>query len=418
MLTVIGLGINKGDVSWRGVEAIKTATKVYLRTDKTVSSSIVKDMGIRYESMDDLYLSAENFDTLYQSIADRLLDAPDGSVYLVDGSGYEDNSVKILSTKTDITLIPSVSRASAISCSPNTSYTVRSVYDITSTSTIDPSITLVVTDIDNAYVAGELKLILLDRYGDDTPIYILSDQGIHSTTLTDLDRRPSYDYSTTLIVEGRDMLNRNRYTFDDLWEIMRKLRAPGGCPWDMAQTHASIRKNLIEEAYELAEGIDRMDEDMMREESGDVLLQAIFHAKIAEDVGEFSLYDMLSELCHKLITRHTHIFGDVVASNAEEALVAWENAKKVEKESKGSPLKNVPITLPALMRASKVIKYLDKIDGRSMSVEECRNLISSLAKEGDIPSLLMAIVRLARAHDIDAEEILVKYLDGVQNEDR
>ena len=418
MLTVIGLGVNKGDISLRAYEVLKQATKVYVRTDKTVSASILKDLEIEYESMDDLYEVAEDFDSLYSSIVDRLLNAEEGSVYLVDGSGYEDNSVKLLLSKTEVNIIPSVSRSSGLAHTPDTSYTVRSIYDISSTSTIDPSIPLVITEVDNAYMAGELKLILLDRYSEDTRVYILSSDNVIVSTLIDIDRQPNYDYSTTLVIEGKEMLGRSRYTFDDLWEIMRKLRAPGGCPWDMAQTHESIRKNLIEEAYELAEGIDRMDEDMMREETGDVLLQAIFHAKIAEDMGEFSLYDMLSELCHKLITRHTHIFGDVVASNADEALVAWENAKKVEKQSKGSPVKNVPVTLPALMRASKVIKYLDKERGSSLSVAECKTLISSLVEEGDVPSLLIAVVRLARAYDIDAEEVLAKYLNEVQNENR
>ena len=418
MLTVIGLGVNKGDISLRAYEVLKQATKVYVRTDKTVSASILIDLGIEYESMDDLYEVAEDFDTLYSSIVDRLLNAEDGSVYLVDGSGYEDNSVKLLLSKTQVDIIPSVSRSSSLTLAPDTSYTVRSIYDINSTSHIDPSIPLVITEVDNAYMAGELKLILLDRYSEDTTVYILSSDKVSVSTIVDIDRQSHYDYATTILIEGKDMLSRSRYTFDDLWEIMRKLRAPGGCPWDMAQTHESIRKNLIEEAYELAEGIDRMDEEMMREETGDVLLQAIFHAKIAEDVGEFSLYDMLSELCHKLITRHTHIFGDVVASNADEALVAWENAKKVEKQSKGSPIKNVPVTLPSLMRASKVIKYLDKEGGSSLSVAECKTLISSLVEEGDVPSLLMAVVRLARAYDIDAEEVLAKYLNEVQNENR
>lgn len=418
MLTVIGLGVNKGDISLRAYEVLKQATKVYVRTDKTVSASILKDLGVEYESMDDLYEVAEDFESLYSSIVDRLLEAVDGSVYLVDGSGYEDNSVKLLLSKTNVDIIPSVSRSSSLALTPDTSYTVRSIYDISSTSTIDPSIPLVITEVDNAYMAGELKLILLDRYSEDTTVYAFANDSVAKCTIVDIDRQPRYDYSTTLVIEGKDMLGRSRYTFDDLWEIMRKLRAPGGCPWDISQTHESIRKNLIEEAYELAEGIDRMDEDMMREESGDVLLQAIFHAKIAEDSGEFSLYDMLSELCHKLITRHTHIFGDVVASNADEALVAWENAKKVEKQSKGSPIKNVPVTLPALMRASKVIKYLDKEGGSSLSVAECKTLISSLVEEGDVPSLLMAVVRLARAYDIDAEEVLSKYLNEVQNENR
>ena len=127
MLTVVGLGIKEGDISLRGYEAIKNATKVYLRTDKTVSARIVDTLGVSYESMDDLYQNAESFEQLYSSIADRLLLAPEGSVYLVDGSGYEDNSVRLLAQKTDVEVIPSVSRASATSIYPTTSYSVRGI---------------------------------------------------------------------------------------------------------------------------------------------------------------------------------------------------------------------------------------------------------------------------------------------------
>ena len=129
----------------------------------------------------------------------------------------------------------------------------------------------------------------------------------------------------------QDFQFKQKYNVEDLVEIMRILRSENGCPWDREQTHESIRINLIEEAYELVEAIDMKNAEMMKEECGDILMQAVFHAEIAQKNGEFDYTDMISGLCRKLIDRHTHIFGSNHADNADEALVFWEEAKKKEK---------------------------------------------------------------------------------------
>lgn len=121
--------------------------------------------------------------------------------------------------------------------------------------------------------------------------------------------------------------------WDRLLRIMETLRSPEGCPWDREQTHLSIRKNLTEECGELIEAIDAGDDNMMREELGDVLLQVVFHARIAEEDGRFTITDVLSDLCRKLITRHPHVFGGEKANNTEEALGYWKAAKQKEKEA-------------------------------------------------------------------------------------
>jgi len=160
----------------------------------------------------------------------------------------------------------------------------------------------------------------------------------------------------------KEIKHKNSYNFDDLVEIMRCLRAPDGCPWDSMQTHESIRPCLIEEAYELAEAIDLNNRDMMLEECGDVLLQAVFHALIAEDRKEFTMEDMMTMLCQKLLSRHTHIFGDVIANNETEAYAAWDSAKKKEKgqTTAADSLKSVAKTLPPVIRAAKVMKKAKK----------------------------------------------------------
>lgn len=222
-----------------------------------------------------------------------------------------------------------------------------------------------------------------------------------------------------IYIKGEKPEDRKRYDFSDLIEIMTRLRAKDGCEWDKAQTHESIRINLIEEAYELVEAIDAKDKDMMLEEIGDVLLQAVFHAHIAMDEKMFDYSDVLYELCHKLITRHTHIFGDNHASNAEEALNFWTAAKKEEKKYSNftDSMERVPKNLPALLYAEKIQKRAKKCGFDFPDLESAENKVkeelfelkeaSSLSektKEGG--DLLFAVVNLLRLMKIEPETAL------------
>ncbi len=149
---------------------------------------------------------------------------------------------------------------------------------------------------------------------------------------------------------------KDKYDFKDLLDIMDKLRAENGCPWDREQTHESLRIYLIEETYEVLEALDAGDMKKFSNELGDLLLQIVFHAQIAKENGEFDISDVTSEICKKLISRHTHIFGDAKADTAEQVVENWEAIKKKEKrlENHTSVLKDVPSNLPALMRSYKV----------------------------------------------------------------
>ena len=123
---------------------------------------------------------------------------------------------------------------------------------------------------------------------------------------------------------------KSEYSISDLVEIMEILRSPGGCPWDREQTHKSIRRNLIEETYEVVEAIDKDDKTLMCEELGDLMLQVVFHARMAEEDGDFTLDDVADGICKKLILRHPHIFSDVKADTTEQVLTNWDNIKKEE----------------------------------------------------------------------------------------
>lgn len=208
---------------------------------------------------------------------------------------------------------------------------------------------------------------------------------------------------------------RTRFTFSDLEEIIFKLRDPDGCLWDRAQSNMSIRTNAIEEAYELAEAVETGEDSKIIEESGDVLLQGVFNAVIAQGEGRFSVGDVISGLCLKLIRRHTHIFGADKARDEKDALKFWEKAKSIEKAYNGTEdkLKSVPVTFGALMRANKVQKIIAKTgfdfpDAESAlnkiyeEVEEFKNAEGHEAeKEGG--DILFAAVNTLRMAKIDPE---------------
>jgi tetrapyrrole methylase family protein/MazG family protein len=167
-------------------------------------------------------------------------------------------------------------------------------------------------------------------------------------------------------------LIKERYNFDDLCAIMALLRSEEGCPWDKEQTHQSIRTNLIEECYEAVEGIDKKDDALLSEELGDVLLQVVFHARIAQEEERFDMDSIIDGVCKKLVFRHPHIFGDTPAASHKEALDRWEEMKKKEKKtgSLSADLDRVARTLPSLLRSQKLLKKAQKA-GYYEFPEEC-----------------------------------------------
>jgi len=213
-----------------------------------------------------------------------------------------------------------------------------------------------------------------------------------------------------------------KYTFEDLKEIMKKLRGEGGCPWDREQTHTSIRDCLIEEAYETAEAIDSGKDEKMYDELGDVLLQVVFHAQIAEEEGRFNIDDITNAICEKMIRRHPHVFADGDAKTADDVLVKWEEIKKEEKgdESTTDTLMSVSSYLPSLIYAKKVQKKASKVgfDWDSWAepldkvFEEAEELKEALQNntniEEELGDLLFSAVNVSRFAGVDAENALKK----------
>lgn len=222
-----------------------------------------------------------------------------------------------------------------------------------------------------------------------------------------------------------DFEYKQHYTVKDLEEIVRILRAPGGCPWDAEQTHESIRRNFLEEAYEAVEAIDEGSAEHLREELGDVLLQIVLHARMEEEQGRFDLNGVADGICRKLIYRHPHVFGDVKVSGTGEVLSNWEDLKRKEKgqETNTDALSAVARSLPALWRAEKVQKKAKKagfdwpdvsgaLDKLFEEIEELKTAVAEGSNvEEELGDLLFSAVNVSRFVNVDAEQALTKATD-------
>ena len=222
-----------------------------------------------------------------------------------------------------------------------------------------------------------------------------------------------------------DFENKPSYGVYDLKNIISLLRSPGGCPWDIEQTHGSIRRNLLEEAYEAAEAIDNSDAAHLREELGDVLMQVVFHADIEEKSGSFTLDDISDEACKKLIRRHPHVFGGAEVKDSGEVLVNWDVIKKEEKrlDSVSDAMRSIARSLPALWRAEKVqgkaakagFDWPEWSGAMGALREELGELDGAIASGGGIEEelgdLLFSVVNVARFFEIDPERALELSVD-------
>lgn len=221
-------------------------------------------------------------------------------------------------------------------------------------------------------------------------------------------------------------MNRD-FDITPLTDVMRVLREPGGCPWDREQTPKTIRQNFIEEVYEYLEAVDADDVAGMREELGDVLMQVVFHARMAQEAERFDLQDVIDEVVDKLIRRHPHVFGDVSVENSAEVLKNWDAIKKTEKTDRKSVLDGVTKDLPGLLRAHKLQHKAAKVGFDWELPEECRLKIEEemaeveeAREEGDkehleeeIGDLLFAVVNYARQLGVESEVALNRGIYGI-----
>ena len=432
MITVIGLGVEKGDLTKRGEEALlsaaKAGRKIAVRTAKTLSYQTVQALGVAHICLDSVYEGSRNFATLAKNLAKAVTELGDDAVYLVDGAATEDNSVKALIKRTrgKVEIIDGVSKTTALVRAAGfvgCSYTALSAYELEEKLVSgNLALPLIVYDLDDRSLASDVKLLLGDAYGEEIHAKFLIGGKAKKIELFELDRQKSYDYTSALAIEEIDLLQKTRFTMEDLKEIVVRLRKPDGCPWDKVQTSQSIKMSAVEEAYELVDAIDQDDDEKILEETGDILLQVALHAVIKEETGAFNLTDVLTGVCQKLISRHTHVFGADKANDEGGALSVWEKNKMAEKHqiTYADAVNDVPKCFPAAMRAQKIGKRAAKagMDFSSVAaaVERLKEEIEEFTLahasgnaeecEKELGDVLFAAVNAGRLAGCDCERAL------------
>lgn len=438
-LTITGLGPGPAEhVTSAVIEAFKKAKTCFLQTERHAASALLKKEGVAFSTMDGLYASSEDFDELNLAIARTLATALESgpAAYGVPGGGDIDpNLVQALKDR-GITYqtIPGISFAGAAlalsgSCAPR-GYTCMNATDI-HTAVLESSRLMLITELDDKLLAGEVKLKLLEHYSPGHDIHFITFKESRSNAiripLEEMDRQENYGNGTVIVIPEIDLIQKTRFTFYDLVAIMDILRSPDGCPWDREQTHASLKQYLIEECYETLDAIDKKDDEMLWGELGDVMLQVVFHAKIASEQHRFNIHDVTSAICRKMIDRHTHIFGTDKAETASDVLKNWDRIKKAEKNltSYTETMKDVATALPALMRSVKVQHKaaqagfdwdkpedaLEKVREEAGEIEqELRNKQKGASNKAEIAAeigdLLFASVNVARMLKVEPEQAL------------
>lgn len=449
-IIVVGLGSGDPDQLTLGImKQLKAAAERYVRTkDHPVVSWLEAEEGIEFQSFDAVYEELDDFPSVYEEIAARLVararSAADGTAILYAVPGHPmvaEATVQILRRRCPEEGIELQVRGGEsfldeafvrLGFDPIEGFQLFDASDVGSM-TFDPRMHTLIGQVYDTFTASDVKLSLMEMYPDDYEVVACHALGVEGqeqilrVPLHELDHVSGYgNLSLIYIPANQDDQLRNR-SFQRLHEIVAILRSPEGCPWDREQTHQSIRKNLIEETYEVLETIDDDDPDHMREELGDLLLQVMLHSQMEEETGAFTAYDVIQTLNEKLIYRHPHVFGELSAEDAEAALGNWEAMKAEEKRSKGiepeeqSALSGVPRDLPALMKAYKIQKKAAKagfdwedISGVWAKIEEELAELKASVQQGEavneqtleLGDVLFSVVNAARFIGADPEEAL------------
>lgn len=413
-------------------ESALKAKQVVLQTQITENI-----LSVPYTTLDDLYETSEDYDVLIEKSCEKLM--VDGTLFITLGDSCYNNIAinlvtHVLESDGSITVIPFGSTAHALAMQEGiiknssgvVTYTARGFDTVTSTDNV-----IVIDEIDNRTIASELKLELSKFYDDEHEILFADTRKMISKKmmLFELDNQEDYGYFTSIIITPVKLEQKKRYTFADLLTVMDKLRGRNGCPWDKEQTHESLKRYLVEESYEVLEAIDHEDMNSLYDELGDVLLQVVFHSKIAQQFSEFDISDVTTAICNKMISRHTHIFGSDVAHTPSDVINNWEGIKKQEKNQKTQTevLNGVPKSMPALMRSGKVQNKAAHIgfDFRKVSEameklkEEIAEVEQDIANRKDTTEecgdLLFSAVNVVRLLKIEPETALQMATDKFIN---
>lgn len=415
---------------------------LYLRTARHPAVEELKRRGISFIAFDYLYEEAHSFEEVYNRIVQTLLQAAREReiIYAVPGHPLvAETSVILLLQEAGIqgietSLIPAMSCLDAIfialSLDPTQGMVILDALDL-KLRRWDRSKGAIITQVYNRQVAAEVKLALMQFFPDEYPVTVVRAAGvpgeerIEVIPLYELDRLPWIDYLTSLYIAPCP--DADKYTWEGLVDIMARLRGPNGCPWDKQQTHDSLKRYLLEETYEVLEALEEGDMHKLCEELGDLLLQIVFQARLAEEEGYFNLADVVTGIVQKMIRRHPHVFGTSQLKTPEQVLERWDKIKAAEQKAKGEKVSLLKVSrgLPALLKALKVQEQAARIGFDWTRVEEVwakveeelvelREASSSKERgkiEEEVGDVLFALVNLARWLKVEPESALARAVD-------
>jgi tetrapyrrole methylase family protein/MazG family protein len=436
-LTLLGLGPGEiDDLSWRAWRTLKQAQRVYLRTTRHNCVPCLPQGEAVYQSFDHLYESGPDFPAVYRAIVAQVMEAARTGdvVYAVPGDPLcgESTTVQLLAAAKaegiPVEVVHGISFVEpCLGLLGVDSLDGLQVFDGMSIAALhhpplNPDYPALLGQVYSREVASEVKLTLMNQYPDEFEVVLLHGAGTDSSQverlpLYQIDRSEHIQHMTSLFIPALGGMS----SFEQFQEVIAHLRAPEGCPWDREQTHLSLRKYLIEEAYEVLEALDAEDPAALVGELGDLLLQIVLHTQIAIDDGEFRMTEVLQAINQKMIARHPHVWGDVKAGDAAQVVHNWEALKQKEHAEKGirrdSVLDGVPGGLPALMQAVEYQRKAAKVrfdwaqleDVAAKVREELDEVLTAITDDdraAEMGDLLFALVNWARWLKIDPETAL------------
>ncbi|MCS7010187.1 MAG: nucleoside triphosphate pyrophosphohydrolase [Anaerolineales bacterium] len=433
---ILLLGLGPGDpakLTREAWEVLSSADEIWLRT---AHHPAVKGLPghLQIHSFDSFYEQGETFEEVYQAIVEHVLtlgQRPQGVLYAVPGDPFvaeattTELALRAREQRIPLRVVHGLSFLepvfSALGVDPYPRLFLMDAIELSQRQVpaFPPDVPVLIAQIYSRLVAAEVKMTLNTVYPDEHPVYLVHAAGspeehTEALHLYEIDRSTRIGTMTALYVPPL-----GEYTsFEAFQEIVARLRAPDGCPWDREQTHRSLRSHLLEEAYEALDAIDAEEPAKLQEELGDLLLQIVLHAQIAFEEGDFTMANVLEQVSRKIIRRHPHVFGDAEIRDVQGVLKNWEKLKQAERTESGqgerSALDGVPLSLPSLLQAQE---YQERAARLGFDWPEVQGVLEKVVEEvreiqhvqndedfaNELGDLLFSLVNLARWRKVNAE---------------
>jgi tetrapyrrole methylase family protein/MazG family protein len=445
-VTVVGLGPAGADHLLPAARvALEGSDRRFVRTRRHPAVVDLEAEGLTFTSFDDVYDTSPDLAAAYERMVDTLVsEAATGDVvYAVPGSpAVAEHTVELLHEHAarggvELVVVPGLSFADLAWARLGVDPMARDAHVVDARAIDDAELAgaLLIAQCDNSFVVSDVKLALLEHLAPDLPVVVLQrlglpDEHVVTVALAELDHDLVPDHLTSLFVEAG--ATRAAHEMVRLLQLAKRLRDPGGCPWDAEQTHHSLTRYLLEESYEVVEAVEALPIDApagegangeratpeayaaLADELGDLLYQVVFHAVLAQEADAFTMADVARGVHDKLVRRHPHVFGDVVADETSDVMRNWEQIK-LEEKGTTSLVEGITPGLPSLLYANKLFRKAASIGLDPGSLDEALDRADAVlahmradpaALEADLAQLLAAAVVMARAGGVDAESAL------------